>query len=66
MRLKAALTGVNLQAFQETLPQTALSGELALVSKDDLLVGTVRLSNALGGPYDEGRLPLGYRRGIVA
>lgn len=58
-RLNATLTALDLHALEETLPQTALSGAVELAATGGrLLTGTVHLSNAVSGRYDEGRLPL--------
>jgi translocation and assembly module TamB len=65
MRLQAALTDLNLSAIEETFPQTALSGELALAATDGALAGRVRLTNSLSGPYDEGRVPVAGLDGAI-
>jgi translocation and assembly module TamB len=65
MRLKAALTDLNLRAIEKTFPQTALSGELTLAATDGVLTGRVRLTNSLSGPYDEERVPIAGLDGAI-
>ncbi|HET6492306.1 MAG TPA: translocation/assembly module TamB domain-containing protein [Burkholderiales bacterium] len=65
-RLNATLTGLDLHALEKTLPQTALSGALELAAAGGgSLTGTVHLSNAMTGPYDEERLPLAELRSAI-
>ena len=64
-RLSASLSGLDLHAFDAALPQTALSGELALAREDALLSGKARVSNEMSGPYDAGRLPVASVRSAI-
>jgi translocation and assembly module TamB len=63
-RLNARLEGVDLQAFDATLPRTALFGTIALGGKDRLS-GAVQIDNRLPGRYDSGRLPIESVRASV-
>jgi translocation and assembly module TamB len=61
-RLKARLDGVDLHAFDATLPRTALSGTIELGAG---LAGEVKIANRLAGRYDSGRLPVESLRAAV-
>ena len=61
-QVKARMTGLDLRAFVKELPRTAIEGELELARKGVMLAGPVRLTNAAGGPYDRGLLPVSALR----
>ena len=61
-RVKAQLAKLDLRAFAKNLPHTALEGVLELTRTGVLLSGPVRLTNALHGAYDRGRLPIAALR----
>jgi translocation and assembly module TamB len=56
--LELRLAALDLRAFDETYPQTALSGVVRLSGASGALEGAVAIENALAGPYDAGRIPV--------
>jgi len=61
-RVKAQISHLDLKAYAKNLPRTAIEGVLELTRTGPLLSGPVRLTNALHGPYDQGRLPVAALR----
>lgn len=57
-RLDARFAGLDLRAYDETLPETALSGAARLAEANGFLAGSVAIENALSGPYDQERIPV--------
>ena len=57
-RLDATFAAVDLRAFDESLPRTALSGRVSASESGGALAGHLALENALSGPYDEERIPV--------
>jgi translocation and assembly module TamB len=57
-RLQAAVSDFDAHALDERAPRTTLSGTFALAERDGKLAGSAHFSNAIGGPYDDGRLPM--------
>ena len=57
-RLDATMHELDAHALDERAPHTVLSAKLALAEREGKLSGTAHFSNAIGGPYDDGRLPV--------
>ena len=58
--LQASTQGLDLSAFHAAAPATALAGEAVVVTRglDQPITVQLRLSNALAGRWNEGRLPM--------
>lgn len=65
-RLKATLDGLDLRAFDATLPRTGFTGALELETGGGGLTGELRLANRLRGRYDSERLPIESLRATLS
>jgi translocation and assembly module TamB len=56
--VKAHVSALDLKDLRADLPHTAIEGDFDLTRKGSMLAGPVHLTNAVPGPYDQGRLPV--------
>jgi translocation and assembly module TamB len=64
--LHARWSDVDLRGFDARLPQTRISGELAVTAKDGGWAGPIHATNALAGPWDRQRLPVAALSALLA
>jgi translocation and assembly module TamB len=63
--LTAQVMNLNLRAFVEGVPRTAIAADIAVKRVGDGYTGPVRITNALAGPYDKERLPVAALRTVA-